>query len=77
LLYATDMGDSGKMDKKEKNEMHSTWIRDWEYFVTDNVMTSELLTGEFQGLHLPREIIDKIYSKNARKWLKMFPEDKE
>ncbi len=76
LLYATDMGDNGKMGIEEKqNEMHNTWIRDWEYFVTDNVMTSELLTGEFRGLHLPREVIDKIYSKNARKWLKMFPDD--
>jgi len=35
-------------------------------------MTSDRLTGEFQGLHLPREVMDKVYSKNARKWLKMF-----
>ncbi len=74
LLYATDMGDGGEKEVGDlQSTMHSTWIRDWEYFVTDNVMTSELISGEFQGLHLPREVVDKIYSKNARKWLKMFP----
>lgn len=73
LLYATDMTDRGKRDVADlQSEMRKTWLRDWGYFVTDNVMTSELLAGEFKGLHLPREVIDKIYSKNARKRLKMF-----
>ena len=40
-------------------------------------MTSELLTGGFKGLQLPREVIDKVYSKNARKWLKMFPDEEK
>jgi len=25
--------------------------------------------GEFKGLKLPRQVIDKIYRKNAEKWL--------
>lgn len=75
LLYGTDLNDNGKMDLVEKqNEMHDYWLRDWEYFVTDDVMTSDLISGEFQGLQLPRDVVDKIYSKNARKWLKMFPD---
>jgi hypothetical protein len=24
--------------------------------------------GEFEGLKLPREVVDKIYRKNAEKW---------
>ncbi len=77
VLYATDMADGGKRNVADlQSEMHRIWLRDWEYLATDDVMTSELLTGEFKGLQLPREVIDKIYSKNARKWLKMFPEDR-
>ncbi len=76
LLYGTDLQDSGKMGAIEKQtQMHNYWIRDWEYFVTDNMMTSHLLDGEFQGLHLPKEVVEKIYSKNAKKWLKMFPDE--
>ncbi|MCF6224612.1 MAG: amidohydrolase [Flavobacteriaceae bacterium] len=78
LLYGTDLQDFGKMSAIEKQtQMHDYWIRDWEYFVTNNIMTSELLDGEFQGLHLPKEVVDKIYFKNARKWLKMFPNQQE
>ncbi len=75
LLYGTDLGDNGKMDaNKKQTEMHNYWIRDWEYFVTDNAMTSGLIDGDFQGLHLPKEVVNKLYKKNAKKWLKMFPE---
>lgn len=73
LLYATDMADRGNEDVVDlQSKMHKTWVRDWQYFATDNVMTSELVTGEFRGLHLPRGVIDNIYSRNAIKWLKMF-----
>lgn len=76
ILYATDLGDQGMQEPIEKqSEMHKVWLRDWEYFTSENVMKSELISGEFQGLHLPKGVIDKIYLKNAKKWLKMFPED--
>ncbi len=77
VLYATDMADGGDRNVADlQSEMHRIWLRDWEYLATDNVMTSELLSGEFKGLQLPREVLDKIYAKNARRWLKMFPDDK-
>jgi predicted TIM-barrel fold metal-dependent hydrolase len=76
ILYATDIGDSGKEDvEKKQSEMHEVWLRDWNYFTSDDVLTSDLISGEFQALHLPRHVIDKIYLKNAKKWLKMFPGD--
>lgn len=73
LLYATDMGDEGEEDKEAlQQSMHSTWLRDWQYFTTDDTMTSDLIEGEFQGIRLPREVVDKIYSENARKWFGVF-----
>jgi predicted TIM-barrel fold metal-dependent hydrolase len=72
LLYGTDIIDRGGEKESFHKRMHETWLRDWEYLVTDNTMTSHLIDGEFQGLKLPKEVVDKIYSANTRKWYKSF-----
>lgn len=73
LLYATDMGANGTEQKDVLvQEMHDTWLRDWRYFVTDDVLSSSLVDEEYQGLKLPKEVVDKIYLKNAQKWLGAF-----
>ena len=74
ILYATDLADEGNDDPEVlKKDMHDTWILDWQFFVTDDIMTSDRVNKEFRGLKLPREVVDKIYYGNARKWLRMFP----
>ena len=76
MLYATDLYDEDIYDVAEiQDKMHSTWLEDWQFLVTDDVMTSDLLSKEFKGLKLPKEVVDKIYEKNARRWLKMFPDE--
>lgn len=73
LLYATDMGSGGDQSKESLAEdLEDTWMRDWRYFVSDDTLTSSLVDEPFQGIRLPREVVDKIYSGNARKWLKAF-----
>ena len=73
LLYGTDLADGGEQNPLElQNNMHTTWLIDWEFLISDHIMTNERVTGEFKGLQLPRDVVDKIYSKNARKLLKMF-----
>ncbi|NQU55580.1 MAG: amidohydrolase family protein [Bacteroidetes bacterium] len=72
LLYGTDITDNGGDKESFHKRMHDTWIRDWEYLVTDNKMTSNLIDGEFLGLKLPKEVVDKIYSENTKKWYKSF-----
>jgi len=71
LLYGTDIIDSGGDAVPFQKNMHETWLKDWEYMVTDNTMTSDLIDGEFQGLKLPKEVINKIYFENAKKWYKL------
>jgi len=72
IIYATDSGISTDSNaENEKKDLHNTWINDWKYFVTDNTLTSPHVNGEFQGLKLPKEAIDKIYRENARKWFKI------
>lgn len=73
LLYATDMGDGGNQSREAlQQSMHNTWLRDWQYFSTNDSMNSNLIDGTFQGLQLPKEVVDKIYRKNAQKWFGIF-----
>jgi predicted TIM-barrel fold metal-dependent hydrolase len=71
ILYGTDIIDHGKEEIQFQNRMHKTWLKDWEYLVTDNKITSNLIDGDFNGLKLPKEVVDKIYAQNAKKWYRI------
>lgn len=76
IIYGTDEGDykgSETNPFKLKENVHLVWTRDWKFLTTNEVMTSWEVNGEFSGLKLPKEVIDKIYYKNA---VKLFPEFK-
>lgn len=69
LIYATDAGMSATSDPEStRRNLHERWMADWKYFVTDEMMTSPQVNGEFQGLKLPADVVDRIYRKNAVKW---------
>ncbi|MDQ2658331.1 MAG: hypothetical protein M3Y60_12995, partial [Bacteroidota bacterium] len=73
LLYATDLSASGTESAESlKKELHETWMRDWKYLVTNDSLSSDLVNVSYQGLQLPRDVVDKIYDGNARKWLGAF-----
>lgn len=72
LLYGTDVGYSGSNNPDGfRKRMHDTWLDDWKYFVTDEEMTSAKFRGRFIGLKLPKEVVDKLYSRNAIKWYRL------
>jgi hypothetical protein len=72
LLYGTDLGDNGNGNCEElAKQMSETWLNDWKYFTSNDEMTSELFKGRFEGLRLPKAVIDKIYRGNAIKWYKL------
>jgi predicted TIM-barrel fold metal-dependent hydrolase len=72
LLYGTDLSDNDSDNKAALQErMHETWTTDWRFFVTDAMMTSQNFRGSFQGLRLPREVVDKIFYKNTVRWYKI------
>lgn len=71
ILYGTDRGDEGDADPAAlREELHEVWSDDWKFLTTDEIMTSPDLDGEFRGLQLPREVVEKIYYTNA---VKLFP----
>lgn len=72
LTYATDAEMSADSDPEmARKNLHDRWIADWKYFVTDEMLTSPQVNGEFQGLKLPKDVIDHIFYKNAVKWFKI------
>jgi predicted TIM-barrel fold metal-dependent hydrolase len=72
LLYGTDISYSGSSNPDGfKNRTHKTWSDDWKYFTSDEEMTAPEFRGTFTGLMLPKDVVDKIYSRNAIKWYKL------
>jgi predicted TIM-barrel fold metal-dependent hydrolase len=77
LLYATDIRITAadlvlkKATEPEEIQQHAheVWLRHWKYFTTDETMRVPKVEGEFRGLKLPAEVIDKIYRHNAEKWI--------
>lgn len=73
LLYATDIEIDDQMDTtKAKEEALNVWKGHWKFFTSDELMAAPELTEKFQGLQLPKDVIDKIYRKNAQKWFPAF-----
>jgi predicted TIM-barrel fold metal-dependent hydrolase len=66
ILYGSDdsfsSGDSGA---QAITEVHSGWRQDWRFLATAARLHSSDFAKSFQGMHLPKEIIDKIYRLNA------------
>ncbi|WP_162417505.1 amidohydrolase family protein [Cyclobacterium roseum] len=76
LLYGTDLraGASdiqakGLTEPEEISEhAHQVWLRHWQFFTGDQEMQVPKVTGTFNGLKLPKTVVDKIYRTNAEKW---------
>ncbi len=72
LIYGTDQRvDATQIPAERNKEAHESWLRHWKFFTTGEKMKVPKVEEEFKGLKLPREVVDKIYRKNAEKW---FPE---
>src|SRR5690554_329844 len=69
IMYGTDLHVTEDANPDEVREnAHQTWMRDWQYLVTDDSLQNNLVNGKFKGLKLPKPIVDKIYYKNAGNW---------
>ena len=73
ILYGTDMGDYegwGRGPVDIKTATHDEWMKNWIYLTTDDTLSSWKVGGEFRGLKLPKQVVEKIYHENAEK---LFP----
>lgn len=72
LIYGTDGGIGPSDDPEDaRQSTHEKWLEDWKYFTTDDTMSVWEVNGEFRGLKLPADVIDKVYRTNAIKWFKI------
>ena len=69
LIYGTDIIVDDKTDTAAmRKNAHDIRLTHWKFFTTDDNLQSTSVDGSFKGLKLPREVVDKIYFKNAQKW---------
>jgi predicted TIM-barrel fold metal-dependent hydrolase len=69
IMYGTDLEDNASLDKEVIGvKAHELWLRDWRYFTSGDSLESPFVNAKFKGLKLPREVVDKIYTLNPRKW---------
>jgi len=72
ILYGTDISYSeSKLDSSFFAGIQSTRIKDWNYFTGEIELQSRDVNGSFTGLHLPKQVVDKIFYLNAVKWYKL------
>jgi GH18 family chitinase/predicted TIM-barrel fold metal-dependent hydrolase len=65
LVYATDTAiNASTIPTEMKKRIHDRWVREWKFYVSDEKIILRDF-GELKGLKLPREVVDKIYLKNA------------
>jgi predicted TIM-barrel fold metal-dependent hydrolase len=66
IVYGSDDAYGPKdSDPMAVTQVHRDWLADWEFLTSDHVMHSGDFRHAFQGLHLPRSAVDKIYRDNA------------
>lgn len=67
LMYATDVTHlPGDVPADLAAAAHEKWRVDWLYLTSDETLTVPEVNGEFSGLKLPRQVVDKIYYSNAQ-----------
>lgn len=70
IMYGTDItvSPTEKDPVAKTGQIYDRWISNWVYLATDSTQQIKNLPGEVKGMHLPKEIIDKIYNTNAEKF---------
>jgi len=72
ILYGTDIAYSGNsLNSNFYADIQATRLNDWNYFTGDMELKSSDFNSPFTGLHLPKQVVDKIFYLNAVKWYKL------
>jgi hypothetical protein len=58
--YGPDDSDSNAIA-----DVHRGWLEDWRFLATAELMHCDDFEAAYHGMHLPRQVIDKIYRRNA------------
>jgi predicted TIM-barrel fold metal-dependent hydrolase len=65
LIYGTDRAINAATNPVAfKKNIHDRWLNEWKFYATDEMISLNKF-GDFNGLKLPKEAVDKIYLQNA------------
>lgn len=68
LLYGSDIAQPPEQSGDAlMKELEPVWRMHWRYFVTDESFKVADLDRPVRGLALPREVVDKLYHRNAER----------
>lgn len=66
IIYGTDVIDDGESSPDQiADKFDSLWKFHWKFFATGEVLQAPEFKGNFMGLDLPVDVLEKIYFKNA------------
>ncbi len=66
VLYGSDDAyGPDDSDPQAVAQVHRDWRADWDFLTSQRRLRSEEFARSFQGLRLPRAVVDKIYRRNA------------
>ncbi|HEY2908013.1 MAG TPA: amidohydrolase family protein [Vicinamibacterales bacterium] len=69
LMYGSDQAIGARRDPAAvRARAHEIWTRDWLFLTSDATLRAPEVNGAFNGLKLPRAVIDKLYRTNAERW---------
>ncbi|MFK7947637.1 MAG: amidohydrolase family protein [Saprospiraceae bacterium] len=73
ILYGTDFIDDDFKTQTEKDKwlLEDKWKMHDTFFMTSDKMTAPKVTGSFKGLNLSKDVLNKIYRKNALNWYQL------
>ena len=68
IIYGTDVIDDGTIPAEAIAEkFERLWNFHYDFFATSKTLSAPEFKGEFKGLHLPEEVVEKIFYLNAKK----------
>ncbi|MFM2100554.1 MAG: hypothetical protein RLZZ366_2093 [Pseudomonadota bacterium] len=68
VMYGSDLAQSSGQSAEEfVRDAHTTWLKDWRYFNTDETMKVPELDSPVHGLALPKGVVDKLFRTNAQR----------
>ncbi|MFL6354327.1 MAG: amidohydrolase family protein [Bryobacteraceae bacterium] len=68
ILYATDLEFYPRQKTDESiSDWQARYMADWKFFSTDGTVDYE--GHQVRGLHLPEQVLHKIYHDNALRWV--------
>ena len=72
IMYGSDylVSPRDSIISEKYQQVKKQWEDHWVYYATDSIFDSRNFNCEIKGLHLPKEVIDKIYYQNASIYFK-------